>query len=105
MRDGDINHDGMLDFKEFSEYLQAHEKRLSFMFHNLDRNKDGEHMLNNYRWNIHASTVVQLFLLMYTLQDIVSAKYPLYQHTNFGERKYKLCFSHNSWDDLKSKSR
>ncbi|CAG00807.1 unnamed protein product, partial [Tetraodon nigroviridis] len=37
----DINHDGLLDFQEFSQYLQAHEKRLWLMFHSVDRNKDG----------------------------------------------------------------
>ena len=58
VRQGDRNHDGMLDFEEFSEYLRAHEKRLSLMFHNLDRNNDGEHMLNNDRWNKLTSTVV-----------------------------------------------
>ncbi|TNM97553.1 hypothetical protein fugu_015709 [Takifugu bimaculatus] len=39
--ESDINQDGLLDFQEFSQYLQAHEKRLWFMFHSVDRNKDG----------------------------------------------------------------
>lgn len=42
MRDGDTNHDGALDFEEFSRYLQAHEKELKIMFSSLDRNKDGQ---------------------------------------------------------------
>ncbi|XP_035471265.1 calcium-binding mitochondrial carrier protein SCaMC-3 isoform X3 [Scophthalmus maximus] len=39
--ESDINHDGLLDFQEFSQYLRAHEKRLQLMFHSLDRNNDG----------------------------------------------------------------
>lgn len=39
--ESDINHDGLLDFPEFSQYLQAHEKRLWLMFHSVDRNNDG----------------------------------------------------------------
>ncbi|CAL8317445.1 unnamed protein product [Arctogadus glacialis] len=41
VRQGDRNHDGLLDFEEFSGYLRAHEKKLSLIFHNLDRNNDG----------------------------------------------------------------
>ncbi|XP_051242885.1 calcium-binding mitochondrial carrier protein SCaMC-3-like isoform X3 [Dicentrarchus labrax] len=40
--ESDINQDGLLDFSEFSQYLQAQEKRLWFMFHSLDRNNDGQ---------------------------------------------------------------
>ncbi|XP_061556163.1 mitochondrial adenyl nucleotide antiporter SLC25A23-like isoform X1 [Phycodurus eques] len=40
--ESDINHDGLLDFEEFSQYLQAQEKRLWLMFHKLDRNNDGQ---------------------------------------------------------------
>ncbi|XP_077415676.1 mitochondrial adenyl nucleotide antiporter SLC25A23-like isoform X1 [Vanacampus margaritifer] len=40
--ESDINHDGLLDFQEFSQYLQAQEKRLWLMFHKLDRNNDGK---------------------------------------------------------------
>ncbi|XP_075999191.1 calcium-binding mitochondrial carrier protein SCaMC-3b [Genypterus blacodes] len=40
--ESDINRDGLLDFREFSQYLQAHEKRLWLMFHNVDHNNDGE---------------------------------------------------------------
>ena len=57
MRQGDSNQDGVLDFEEFSGYLRAHEKKLSLIFHNLDRNNDGEHTLHNYRWNKQAETV------------------------------------------------
>lgn len=39
--ESDVNHDGLLDFQEFSQYLQAHEKRLWLMFHSVDRNNDG----------------------------------------------------------------
>uniref|UniRef100_A0A671VES4 Solute carrier family 25 member 23b n=1 Tax=Sparus aurata TaxID=8175 RepID=A0A671VES4_SPAAU len=39
--ESDINHDGLLDFQEFSQYLWAHEKRLWVMFHSVDRNNDG----------------------------------------------------------------
>lgn len=45
VRDGDTNHDGALDFEEFSRYLQAHEKELKIMFSSLDRNKDGLYQL------------------------------------------------------------
>ena len=48
--ESDINHDGLLDFQEFSQYLRAHEKRLRLMFHNLDRNNDGVYL------HTHAST-------------------------------------------------
>lgn len=41
VKDGDTNHDGTLDFEEFSQYLRAHEKELKIMFSSLDRNKDG----------------------------------------------------------------
>lgn len=41
VKDGDTNHDGALDFEEFSQYLRAHEKELKIMFSSLDRNKDG----------------------------------------------------------------
>ncbi|XP_051905650.1 calcium-binding mitochondrial carrier protein SCaMC-3-like isoform X1 [Hippocampus zosterae] len=40
--ESDINQDGLLDFQEFSQYMQAHEKRLWLMFHKLDRNNDGK---------------------------------------------------------------
>ena len=48
VRQGDSNHDGTLDFQEFSEYLRANEKRLSLMFDNVDRNHDGENTLQNH---------------------------------------------------------
>uniref|UniRef100_A0A668TM84 EF-hand domain-containing protein n=1 Tax=Oreochromis aureus TaxID=47969 RepID=A0A668TM84_OREAU len=40
--ESDTNHDGLLDFQEFSQYLQTHEKRLWLMFHRLDHNNDGQ---------------------------------------------------------------
>lgn len=45
VKDGDTNHDGALDFEEFSQYLRAHEKELKIMFSSLDRNKDGLYQL------------------------------------------------------------
>lgn len=45
VKDGDANHDGALDFEEFSQYLRAHEKELKIMFSSLDRNKDGLYQL------------------------------------------------------------
>ncbi|KAM3623548.1 uncharacterized protein V6R79_012490 [Siganus canaliculatus] len=39
---GDTNHDGVLDFEEFTQYLRSHEKQLKIMFSNLDRNNDGQ---------------------------------------------------------------
>ncbi|XP_042559430.1 calcium-binding mitochondrial carrier protein SCaMC-3-like [Clupea harengus] len=41
VRAGDKNADGELDFEEFSQYLQSHERRLKLMFRSLDRNNDG----------------------------------------------------------------
>ncbi|XP_062389129.1 calcium-binding mitochondrial carrier protein SCaMC-3b [Sardina pilchardus] len=41
VRVSDTNHDGQLDFEEFTQYLLEHEKELRLMFHNLDRNNDG----------------------------------------------------------------
>lgn len=43
VKDGDTNHDGALDFEEFTQYLRAHEKELKIMFSSLDRNKDGRY--------------------------------------------------------------
>ncbi|XP_068178467.1 mitochondrial adenyl nucleotide antiporter SLC25A23-like [Antennarius striatus] len=39
---GDTNQDGVLDFEEFVQYLQANEKQLKIVFHSLDGNEDGE---------------------------------------------------------------
>lgn len=44
--ESDINHDGLLDFQEFSHYLRTHEKRLWLIFHSLDHNNDGVSMIN-----------------------------------------------------------
>ncbi|GAA6103366.1 calcium-binding mitochondrial carrier protein SCaMC-3b [Tachysurus ichikawai] len=41
VRVSDTNHDGQLDFEEFTEYLRTHEKELRLMFHSLDNNNDG----------------------------------------------------------------
>ncbi|KAM8878422.1 mitochondrial adenyl nucleotide antiporter SLC25A24 isoform 2-T3 [Spinachia spinachia] len=38
---GDTNQDGVLDFKEFTQFLRAHEKDLKLMFRSLDKNNDG----------------------------------------------------------------
>ncbi|XP_077590589.1 mitochondrial adenyl nucleotide antiporter SLC25A23-like isoform X2 [Stigmatopora nigra] len=51
--ESDINHDGLLDFQEFSQYLQAHEKRLWLMFHSLDRNNDGKIDLGEIQHLLH----------------------------------------------------
>lgn len=40
---GDTNHDGVLDFEEFTEYLRTNEKQLKLMFSSLDKNNDGLH--------------------------------------------------------------
>ncbi|XP_037328985.1 mitochondrial adenyl nucleotide antiporter SLC25A24 [Pungitius pungitius] len=39
---GDTNQDGVLDFKEFTQFLRAHEKDLKLMFRSLDKNNDGQ---------------------------------------------------------------
>lgn len=39
---GDTNQDGVLDFKEFTQYLRTHEKELKLMFRRLDKNNDGQ---------------------------------------------------------------
>ncbi|KAF7698278.1 calcium-binding mitochondrial carrier protein SCaMC-3b [Silurus meridionalis] len=41
VRVSDTNHDGQLDFEEFTQYLRTHEKELRLMFHSLDNNNDG----------------------------------------------------------------
>ncbi|KAG7236418.1 hypothetical protein INR49_000966, partial [Caranx melampygus] len=51
--ESDINHDGLLDFQEFSQYLWAHEKRLRFIFHNLDRNNDGRIDVAEIQHSLH----------------------------------------------------
>ncbi|XP_004637008.2 calcium-binding mitochondrial carrier protein SCaMC-1 [Octodon degus] len=38
---GDTNADSGLDFEEFVQYLQDHEKKMKLAFDSLDRNKDG----------------------------------------------------------------
>ncbi|KAM9792797.1 mitochondrial adenyl nucleotide antiporter SLC25A24-like [Neosynchiropus ocellatus] len=38
---GDTNHDGVLDFEEFIQYLRTHEKQLKLMFRSMDKNDDG----------------------------------------------------------------
>lgn len=43
VKDGDTDHDGALDFEEFTQYLRAHEKELKIMFSSLDRNQDGRY--------------------------------------------------------------
>ncbi|XP_042172215.1 calcium-binding mitochondrial carrier protein SCaMC-3 isoform X2 [Oncorhynchus tshawytscha] len=69
VRESDTNHDGLLDFEEFSQYLWAHEKELRLMFHTLDRNHDGridvgeiQHSLHNLGLDVsteHAIKILQ----------------------------------------------
>lgn len=40
--DGDTNQDGVLDLKEFMQYLHNHEKQLKIIFRSLDKNNDGQ---------------------------------------------------------------
>lgn len=47
---GDVNKDGQLDFVEFMQYLEEHEKKMKIAFNSLDKNQDG---------TIDASEVVQ----------------------------------------------
>uniref|UniRef100_A0A665TXR9 Calcium-binding mitochondrial carrier protein SCaMC-3-like n=1 Tax=Echeneis naucrates TaxID=173247 RepID=A0A665TXR9_ECHNA len=51
--ESDINHDGLLDFQEFSQYLWAHEKRLRLMFLNLDCNNDGRIDVAEIQHSLH----------------------------------------------------
>ncbi|KAK9535844.1 hypothetical protein VZT92_008199 [Zoarces viviparus] len=51
--ESDINHDGLLDFQEFSQYLWAHEKRLWLMFRSLDRNNDGRIDVGEIQHSLH----------------------------------------------------
>lgn len=39
---GDSDKDEQLDFVEFSNYLQEHEKKLNLTFKSLDKNNDGK---------------------------------------------------------------
>nr|XP_010342398.2 calcium-binding mitochondrial carrier protein SCaMC-1-like [Saimiri boliviensis boliviensis] len=38
---GDTNDDAVLDFREFMQYLQDHEKKMKLAFNSLDKNDDG----------------------------------------------------------------
>lgn len=42
---GDSDKDEQLDFLEFSNYLQEHEKKLNLTFRSLDKNNDGKLLL------------------------------------------------------------
>uniref|UniRef100_A0A673HE05 Solute carrier family 25 member 23a n=1 Tax=Sinocyclocheilus rhinocerous TaxID=307959 RepID=A0A673HE05_9TELE len=53
VRAGDVNHDGQLDFEEFTEYLRSHEKRLKLMFRSLDRNNDGQLDVGEIQQSLH----------------------------------------------------
>ena len=41
MSKADKNNDGLMDFTEFVRYCREHEKKLWFVFDDLDVNKDG----------------------------------------------------------------
>ncbi|XP_030581365.1 calcium-binding mitochondrial carrier protein SCaMC-3-like isoform X2 [Archocentrus centrarchus] len=51
--ESDINHDGLLDFQEFSHYLRTHEKRLWLIFHSLDHNNDGRIDVGEIQHSLH----------------------------------------------------
>ncbi|XP_048847690.1 calcium-binding mitochondrial carrier protein SCaMC-3b isoform X1 [Brienomyrus brachyistius] len=53
VRVSDTNHDGQLDFEEFTQYLRAHEKELLFMFRSLDRNDDGQIDVGEIQQSLH----------------------------------------------------
>lgn len=59
--ESDINHDGLLDIEEFSQYLRAHEKRLRLMFHSLDHNNDGVGTINTHKYTHSSSLSVLVF--------------------------------------------
>ncbi|XP_008278521.1 calcium-binding mitochondrial carrier protein SCaMC-1-like isoform X2 [Stegastes partitus] len=68
---GDTNQDGVLDFEEFTQYLQAHEKQLKLMFRRLDRNNDGEidvaeiqHCLRSIGLNVSLEDATRILLSM-----------------------------------------
>uniref|UniRef100_A0A673NL97 Calcium-binding mitochondrial carrier protein SCaMC-3-like n=1 Tax=Sinocyclocheilus rhinocerous TaxID=307959 RepID=A0A673NL97_9TELE len=54
VRVSDTNHDGQLDFKEFTQYLRTHEKELRLMFHSLDRNNDGHIDVAEIQLSLHS---------------------------------------------------
>ena len=39
---GDLDEDGMINFREFLDYCVEHEKKLRLVFQAMDTNKDGE---------------------------------------------------------------
>uniref|UniRef100_A0A8C9RPZ5 Solute carrier family 25 member 23b n=1 Tax=Scleropages formosus TaxID=113540 RepID=A0A8C9RPZ5_SCLFO len=53
VREGDTNHDGQLDFEEFTQCLRTHEKELRLMFRSLDRNNDGHIDLAEIQQSLH----------------------------------------------------
>ncbi|KAA8584781.1 hypothetical protein FQN60_003475 [Etheostoma spectabile] len=59
--ESDINHDGLLDFQEFSQYLRAHEKRLRLI---MDR--DGTMTIDWNEWRDHF-----LFNPFHNMEEIV----------------------------------
>lgn len=65
--ESDINHDGLLDFQEFSQYLWAHEKRLWVMFHSVDRNNDG---VGTPQWCTYSDTLNISFIQKFNVAFI-----------------------------------
>ncbi|XP_062866449.1 mitochondrial adenyl nucleotide antiporter SLC25A23 isoform X2 [Trichomycterus rosablanca] len=53
VREGDTDHDGQLDFEEFTEFLRTHEKRLRLMFSSLDHNNDGQIDVGEIQLSLH----------------------------------------------------
>ena len=46
MKKADEDDNLELDFKEFSRYMQEHERKLRLAFSDLDKNKDGQYSKN-----------------------------------------------------------
>ncbi|KAG7485134.1 calcium-binding mitochondrial carrier SCaMC-1-like isoform X1 [Solea senegalensis] len=71
VKTGDTNHDGVLDFEEFTRYLRTHEKQLKLMFRSLDRNNDGridateiQHSLRTIGVDVNLKDATRILLSM-----------------------------------------
>nr|XP_034957465.1 calcium-binding mitochondrial carrier protein SCaMC-3-like [Zootoca vivipara] len=54
LREGDTDHDGELNFEEFTRYLQERERKLLLMFHSLDHNHDGHIDVSEIQQTFHS---------------------------------------------------